>query len=60
MVDQDVENPQERLLELQDKVDEFFSEHGTVYAVRLRKTDERPSKFKVTKNCRFEEDARSS
>ncbi|KAI7884597.1 La-domain-containing protein [Lichtheimia hyalospora FSU 10163] len=46
LVDENAENPKEALLQLQDKIDELFSEHGKVLAVRLRKTDGKPSKFK--------------
>ena len=46
MVDENAEDPKEALLQLQDKIDELFSEHGKVLAVRLRKTEGKPSKFK--------------
>ena len=47
MVDEGAEKPVDGLMELQDKIEDFFQEHGKVLAVRLRKTDERPAKFKV-------------
>lgn len=46
MLDENVENPKEVLLQLQDKIDELFSQHGKVLSVRLRKTDEKSPKFK--------------
>ncbi|KAJ8656671.1 hypothetical protein O0I10_007750 [Lichtheimia ornata] len=46
LLDENVENPKEVLLQLQDKIDELFSQHGKVLSVRLRKTDEKSPKFK--------------
>ncbi|KAI9497059.1 hypothetical protein BDB00DRAFT_936593 [Zychaea mexicana] len=46
LVDENNEKPVDALIELQDKIEDFFQEHGKVLAVRLRKTDARPSKFK--------------
>ncbi|KAG0164380.1 hypothetical protein DFQ28_010517 [Apophysomyces sp. BC1034] len=36
----------EKILQLQDKIVEFFEQHGKVLSIRMRKTDDRPSKFK--------------
>ncbi|KAI8141199.1 hypothetical protein BJV82DRAFT_619668 [Fennellomyces sp. T-0311] len=49
LVDEGAEKPLDELMTLQDQIEEFFTEHGKVLAVRLRKTDktqEAPSKFK--------------
>ncbi|KAI9277386.1 hypothetical protein BY458DRAFT_532583 [Sporodiniella umbellata] len=37
LVDADAENPEEKLFELQDKVDDFFNEKSKVLATRLKK-----------------------
>ncbi|CDS12856.1 hypothetical protein LRAMOSA05040 [Lichtheimia ramosa] len=46
LVDEGAENAKEALLQLQDKIEELFSQHGKVLSVRLRKTDEKQPKFK--------------
>lgn len=33
--------------DLQEEIEQIFSEFGKVEAVRMRKTDDKPSKFKV-------------
>lgn len=45
-MDEGAENAKEALLQLQDKIEELFSQHGKVLSVRLRKTDEKQPKFK--------------
>ncbi|KAI9320050.1 hypothetical protein BX666DRAFT_2018146 [Dichotomocladium elegans] len=46
LVDEGENPPKDCLLDLQDKITEYFEQYGRVLAVRLRKTDERPYKFK--------------
>lgn len=47
LVDIDAKDPVAELFVLQDKVDDLFSEHAKVICVRLKKTNDRPKKFKV-------------
>lgn len=47
LVDADAKDPVAELFKLQDKIDEFFGEKGTVLCVRMKKNDEKPKKFKV-------------
>ncbi|KAG2228161.1 hypothetical protein INT45_009207 [Circinella minor] len=54
LVDEGAEKPVDALMELQDKIEDFFQEHGKVLAVRLRKTDERPAKFKGSVYVEFD------
>ncbi|KAI9270337.1 hypothetical protein BDA99DRAFT_501505 [Phascolomyces articulosus] len=54
LVDEGAEKPIDALIELQDKIEEFFQEHGKVLAVRLRKTDARPSVFKGSVYIEFD------
>ncbi|KAF7724322.1 hypothetical protein EC973_001168 [Apophysomyces ossiformis] len=42
----DSEEANEKVLQLQDKIVEFFEQHGKVLSIRMRKTEERPNKFK--------------
>ncbi|CAO0799234.1 unnamed protein product [Mucor circinelloides] len=46
LVDADAKDPVAELFKLQDKIDEFFGEKGTVLCVRMKKNDEKPKKFK--------------
>lgn len=47
LVDVDAKDPIAELFNLQDKIDDLFSQHGKVLCVRFKKTDDRPKKFKV-------------
>lgn len=47
LVDIDAKDPVAELFVLQDKIDDLFSEHAKVLCVRLKKTNDRPKKFKV-------------
>ena len=46
LIDADVKDQIAELFKLQDKVDDLFSEKGTVLCVRMKKNDEKPKKFK--------------
>jgi lupus La protein len=49
LVDVDAKDPISELFILQDKIDDLFSEKAKVLCVRLKKTNDRPKKFKVCK-----------
>lgn len=49
LVDVDAKDPVSELFILQDKIDDLFSEKAKVLCVRLKKTNDRPKKFKVCK-----------
>ncbi|CEP09275.1 hypothetical protein [Parasitella parasitica] len=46
LIDETAKDQTEELFKLQDKIDDFFSEKGTVLCVRMKKTDDKPKKFK--------------
>ncbi|KAG1144594.1 hypothetical protein G6F37_001178 [Rhizopus arrhizus] len=51
LVDADAENPADKLIELQDKIDDFFNEKAKVLCTRLKKDGK---KFKGTAYVEFE------
>ncbi|KAI8877026.1 La-domain-containing protein [Backusella circina FSU 941] len=53
LVDVGAEDATVELFKLQDKVDDLFAQYGKVLCTRLKKTDERPSKFKGTAYIEF-------
>ncbi|RCH92260.1 hypothetical protein CU098_000534, partial [Rhizopus stolonifer] len=46
LVDVDAQDPVAELFKLQDKIEDLFAEKGQILCVRLKKTDDRPKKFK--------------
>ncbi|KAI9355164.1 hypothetical protein BD770DRAFT_444693 [Pilaira anomala] len=54
LVDVDAKDPVAELFNLQDKIDDLFSQHGKVLCVRFKKTDDRPKKFKGSGYIEFE------
>ncbi|KAI8638030.1 hypothetical protein BD408DRAFT_423565 [Parasitella parasitica] len=46
LIDEEAKDQIAELFKLQDKIDDFFSEKGTVLCVRMKKTDVKPKKFK--------------
>lgn len=51
LIDADAKDQVAELFKLQDKIDDLFSEKGTVLCVRMKKNDEKPKKFKVNLQC---------